>query len=226
MRTILIGALCLLAACESATEPPAVYQYETILPAGYDQSATTTFPVIFALHGANGIGDMEPVFRAAAAANPEFIVIMPDAEEHGWVTSSLRGTLADVVANYRVDSDRIYGTGMSAGAYAIWRLAASRPEDFAALVLVAGGGLDDFACGLSHIPVWLVHNQNDPVVPPSESTELYNAIQACDGLAQLTIYTTVPPGRHPHDAWSATYGGSYFYDWLLRHERGTPGPLD
>jgi predicted peptidase len=220
----LLCLLALLVACESATEPPAAYTYRVILPDGYQQNASATYPLIFALHGAGGIGDMAPVFEAYAAADPQFpfIVVLPDAKEFGWVTTSLRGTLDDVKAKYRVDSERTYVTGMSAGAYAGWRLAASRPADFAAIVLTAGGGLDDFACSLKHVPTWLLHNQGDPVVPTSESIELYDAIVACGGLAKMTIYPP-PSGRHPHDAWTPTYGNSAFYGWLLLHRRGQPG---
>jgi predicted peptidase len=227
MRTSLLGLVLLLAACESATAPPDVYDYDVILPDAYQQNPSANWPVILALHGGGGIGDLSPIFNNFANADPQFdfIVVLPDAASAGWVTSSLRQTLDDVKTRYRVDLDRIYVTGMSAGAYAAWRLAASRPTDFAAIVLVAGGGLDEFACSLTHVPVWLVHNQNDPVVPPSESTELYDAIQACSGLGRLSI-TQPPAGAHPHDAWSATYGNRFFYDWLLRHRRGEPGALN
>jgi predicted peptidase len=217
----------MLAACNSATAPPDRYSYEVILPDGYQQNTAAEWPVIFALHGAGGVGDLTPVFQNFAAADAQFpfIVVLPDAEDVGWVTTSLRGTLDDVKVQYRIDEARIYATGMSAGAYAAWRLAASRPTDFAAIVLVAGGGLDDFACGLKNIPVWLVHNQNDPVVPTSESTELYDAIVACSGLAKLTV-NPPPSTTHPHDAWSGTYGNKFFYDWLLRHRRGQPGAVN
>ena len=219
--------LVLCAACESTTEPPDVYSYETILPAGYASNPTATYPVILALHGASGPGSIAPVFRAFSAADPQFgfIVVMPDASDDGWVTTSLRGTLDDIKSRYRVSADRVYVTGMSAGAYAAWRLATSRPTDFAAIVLTAGGGVDEFACTLKQIPVWLIHNQADNVVPPSESIELHEAIQACNGLSKLTINTVLPPGTHPHDAWSATYGNRAFYDWLMRHRRGVPGAL-
>lgn len=223
----LLSLVLAITACESVTEPPATYSYHVILPDGYQPNATTSYPLIFALHGAGGIGDLQPVFDAYAAHDTQFpfIVVLPDADDFGWVTTSLRGTLDEVRAKYRVDSDRMYATGMSAGAYAAWRLAASRPHDFAAIVLTAGGGLDDFACGLKRIPTWLLHSQNDPVVPTSESTELYDAIIGCGGLARLTIYPP-PSGRHPHDAWIPTYSNGAFYDWLLRHRRGDPGPLN
>jgi predicted peptidase len=223
----LLPLLLAIAACESATEPPDTYSYHVILPDGYQQNATSSYPLIFALHGAGGIGDLQPVFDAYAANDTQFpfIAVLPDAGNVGWITTSLRGTLDDVRAKYRVDTERIYTTGMSAGAYAAWRLAASRPEDFAAIVLTAGGGLDDFACGLKNIPTWLLHNENDPVVPTSESIELYDAIIACGGLARQTLYPP-PSGRHPHDAWIPTYGNRAFYDWLLRHRRGQPGAIN
>jgi predicted peptidase len=226
-KLLLLTFSVILAACDSITEPPTTYSYQVILPDGYNQNPTATWPLIFALHGAGGIGDLAPVFDAYGASDTQFpfIVILPDAEDFGWITTSLRGTLDDVKTKFRVDSERIYATGMSAGAYAAWRLAASRPNDFAAIVLTAGGGLDDFACSLKHVPTWLLHNQNDPVVPTSESTELYDAIVNCGGLARLTIYPP-PTGYHPHDAWRPTYSNPAFYDWLLRHRRGQPGALN
>lgn len=228
MRRFLLLCLLTLAGCESVSEPPDVYEYRVILPRQYAQNPTVEWPLIFALHGAGGPSDIMPVFNNYAAFDVRFpfIVIVPDAGEDGWMTTSLAHTLADVKAEYRVDNDRIYTTGMSAGAYAAWRLAASRPAEFAAVVLVAGGGLDEFACALKNVPVWLTHNRNDPVVPTSESTELHEAIRACGGLSQLTLYAGPPLGAHPHNAWQATYGTRYFYAWLLRHKRGQPGVLD
>ena len=223
----LLALLLVAAACESATAPPDTYSYRVILPDGYQQNASSTYPLIFALHGAGGIGDLAPVFDQYANADTQFgfIVVLPDAEEYGWVTTSLRGTVDDVLAKYRVDTQRVYVTGMSAGAYAGWRLAASRPGDFAAIVLTAGGGIDDFACGLKNVPTWLIHNQNDPVVPTSESIELYDAIVACGGLAKLSV-NPPPPGLHPHNAWTPAYSNRAFYDWLLRHRRGAPGTVN
>lgn len=227
MRRFLFIILIIVCGCESATAPPDVYQYEALLPAGYSANPAATYPLIFALHGAGGPGSINTTFRTVAT-RPEFgfIVVMPDAGDAGWVTTSLRGTLDDIKSKYRVDPDRIYITGLSAGAYAGWRLAFSRANEVAAIVLVAGGGLDDFACSLKHVPVWLVHNQADDVVPPSESIELHEAIQNCDGLSRLTINTQVPPGGSPHNAWSNLYGGTEFYSWLLRHQLGEPGSIE
>jgi predicted peptidase len=227
MRRFFMIILVIFAGCESATAPPDTYEYETILPAGYAANPTATYPVILALHGGAGPASITTVFRAFTNADPQFgfILVMPDAGDAGWVTTSLRNTLDDIKSRYRVNLDRVYVTGQSAGAYAAWRLATSRPTDFAAIVLVAGGGVDEFACTLKHIPVWLVHNQADNVVPASESIELHEAIQNCAGLSKLTINTSLPPGAHPHDAWSGTYGNRAFYDWLLRHRRGVPGAL-
>jgi predicted peptidase len=228
MRRFLIFLLVIFAGCDSATAPPDIYDYETILPAGYNANVSATWPVIFALHGGAGPEGIASVFRSFANADPQFgfIVIIPNDDGAGWVTTSLRGTVEEMKGKYRVDPDRVYVTGQSAGAYSGWRLAASRPADFAAIVLVAGGGVDEFACTLKQVPVWLVHNQADNVVPPSESIELHEAIQACGGLSRLTINTQLPPGTHVHDAWSATYGNRAFYDWLLRHRRGVPGPVN
>jgi predicted peptidase len=228
MRRFSLILLAMFCGCDSATAPPDAYEYETILPAGYDVNVTAQWPVIFALHGGAGPNSIATVFRSYTSADPQFgfILVMPNDDGKGWVTTSLRGTLDEIKSRYRIDPDRVYLTGQSAGAYSAWRLAASRPTDFAAIVLVAGGGVDEFACTLKQIPVWLVHNQADNVVPASESIELHEAVQACSGLSRLTLNTSLPAGTHPHDAWSALYGNRGFYDWLLRHRRGVPGAMN
>src|SRR5829696_4995717 len=89
MRRILIILLGMICGCESATAPPDVYKYETLLPAGYSTNPTATYPLIFALHGAGGPGSINTTFRTVAA-RPQFgfIVVMPDAEDAGWITTS------------------------------------------------------------------------------------------------------------------------------------------
>jgi predicted peptidase len=227
MRRFLLVLLVLIGGCESATAPPAVYPFAAYMPSGYASNTTTRYPLILALHGAGGPDSFRETFRnVALSPNFGFILVIPDAGDAGWVTTSLRSTLDKVLADFRVDPDRIYITGMSAGAYAAWRLSFARMNEVAAVVLVAGGGLDEFACSMKNIPTWLVHNQADNVVPPSESIELHDAIQACGGRSRLTINTTVPPGTHPHDAWNPLYGSADFYSWLLRHRRGVPGALE
>ncbi|HEY0306083.1 MAG TPA: hypothetical protein VGC44_14015, partial [Longimicrobiales bacterium] len=103
MRKLLVPLL-FLAACESTTAPPDSYSYQVILPDAYQQNPAATWPVIFALHGAGGIGDLQPVFEAYAAGDTQFpfIVVLPDAKDAGWVTTALRATLDDVAAKYRV----------------------------------------------------------------------------------------------------------------------------
>jgi predicted peptidase len=174
-----------------------------------------------ALHGAGGPVDQD--FEDAVAQDPNFpfILVLPRGRDGGFASSSVRQTLEAELPKYRVDNDRMYITGFSAGAYTAWRVAAGWPERFAAIVLIAGGGLDELACAVKEVPVWLIHNTNDSVVPASESIELADAIRACSGIVTLTLLEA-PPGGTGHNAWSQYYRSLSFYDWLLQHRLGEP----
>ena len=94
----------------------------------------------------------------------------------------------DALARYEVDEKRVYLTGLSMGGYGAWHWACARPERFAALAPVCGGGDPTRACALKDMPVWAFHGAEDEVVPLKKSEEMVDAVNACGGNAELTVY--------------------------------------
>jgi predicted peptidase len=203
------------------SDPPAYagYAHEVLLPAGYAERAQERFPLILFLHGAGGLIPADHVIPRFAADRPgfPFVVVAPRTAE-SWQVERLDALLREVQDRYRIDETRVYVTGLSMGAFGAWNLAAAYPGRFAALALVAGGGQTGHACSLRHLPVWLFHNQTDPVTPAQGSMSLADALRRCGAAeVRLTLYEALEPGLWEHNAWKAAYHDPELYAWLLRH---------
>jgi pimeloyl-ACP methyl ester carboxylesterase len=62
--------------------------------------------------------------------------------------------LERVMKEYPVDPKRIYVTGYSQGGFGTWNMALLRPELFAAIVPIAGGGDPALVSRIKDLPVW------------------------------------------------------------------------
>ena len=204
-----------IAGCTSA---PANYEY---LPEGYAEQQEP-WPLLLFLHGAGERGDSlalvnvhgPPKLIEEGQGFP-FIVVSPQCpEDQWWSVKTLDKLLNDIVAQYRVDEDRIYVTGLSLGGYGTWDLAARFPNRFAAIAPICGGGEPSRACRFKHLPVWAFHGAQDEVVPLERSQEMVDALQQCGSDARLTTYSDAG-----HDSWTETYDNPELYEWLLSHRR-------
>ncbi|HMB89923.1 MAG TPA: prolyl oligopeptidase family serine peptidase [Rhodothermales bacterium] len=196
-------------------------QYLLYLPESYEQQAG--WPLLLFLHGAGERGDdLEkvkihgPPKLVEAGQDMPFIVVSPQVpESQRWSVTMLDGVLQEVVANYNVDADRIYVTGLSMGGFGTWDLAMAFPNRFAAIAPICGGGASHNACAIKDVPVWNFHGAKDTVVPIERSQEMVDALEKCGGDVRFTVYPEAG-----HDAWTETYDNPELYDWLLQHRRG------
>ncbi len=90
------------------------------------------------------------------------------------------------------------------------QLAMSRPELFAAIVPICGGGMYWNAARLKHTGVWAFHGEEDDTVFCEESVRMVEAINRCGGNAKLTLYRGVS-----HNAWDPTFQNPEVWQWLL-----------
>lgn len=203
-------------------------EYLLYLPRDYDTSRR--WPLLLFLHGAGERGaDVErvafhgpPKMIREATMDFPFIVVSPQVpEDRTWSTLFLDALIDEVSAAHAVDEDRIYVTGLSMGGYGAWHLAFEFPHRFAAIAPISGGGTITGPCTIPHLPVWVFHGVDDPVVPVWHSDELVERLRGCDGHVRYTRYEGVG-----HDAWTRTYANPELYEWLLSHRRGQPGPRD
>lgn len=114
---------------------------------------------------------------------------------------------------YRVDRHRLYLTGLSMGGIGTFGIAAARPNYFAALAPIAGGGHPDSldALAKSQRPIWIFHGGRDRLLSPIDSLKMANALLAKGHRAtRFTVHHDLD-----HDAWIRVYEGEDLYAWLL-----------
>ncbi len=202
--------------------------YLLYLPEGYGANDGEKWPFVLFLHGRGESGDdLELVKKHGVAKIVEkrddfpFIVVSPQCPNEAWwpdIADSLDALLDDVLPRNAVDLQRVYLTGLSMGGYGAWRLAALRPERFAAIAPICGGGDPYWALRLKDIPAWVFHGADDEVVPMSESERMVRALKAVDGDVRFTVYPGVK-----HDSWTQTYHNPELYKWFLEHKRQQGG---
>jgi predicted peptidase len=181
-------------------------------------------PLVMFLHGAGERGnDLELVKKHGIPKLLEqgqefpFITVSPQCPTGTWWAlehEALKGLLDDIIATHKVDSKRIYLTGLSMGGYGTWYLAGLHPQFFAAIAPVCGGG--DFILGsqLKHVPVWAFHGDKDDAIPLEESQRMVNIVKRAGGEAKLTTYKNVG-----HNSWDRAYSNPKLYEWLLSHQK-------
>jgi predicted peptidase len=196
-------------------------KYLLYLPKAYDSQET--WPLLLFLHGAGERGsDIELVKKhgppklIAMGKDLPFIVVSPQCPKgRWWEASELSALLDEIGAKYKVDTDRVYVTGLSMGGFGTWRLAFYSPERFAAIAPICGGGEEKhWAQRIAPIPTWVFHGAKDTAVPLERSERMVAALKKAGGHPKLTVYPDAG-----HDSWTQTYNNPEFYAWLLEQRR-------
>lgn len=197
-------------------------QYLLYLPPAYDTSEET-WPLLLFLHGAGERGDdLElvkvhgPPKMIAQGRDFPFVVVSPQCpKDEWWSIDALHDLLNEIVETYRIDTARIYVTGLSMGGYATWGLACTYPERFAAVVPICGGGDREKAPLMKEVPTWVFHGAKDEAVPLKQSQEMVDALKAAGSDVRFTVY---PEGGHV-EAWQNAYGDPALWEWLAKQRR-------
>ncbi|MEI6060713.1 MAG: prolyl oligopeptidase family serine peptidase [Bacteroidota bacterium] len=188
------------------------------LPVGYKKEKGKTFPLLIFLHGSGERGDSLELVKKHGPPSfvddrPDFpfIVVSPQCPKGTWwITEDLQAMLEQILTKYRVDTTRIYLTGLSMGGFGTWAWACKYPDQFAAIAPVCGGGDIQFAGALKNMPIWAFHGEADPVVPVKRTVEMVEAVNSNGGNARMTIYPGVG-----HDSWENAYADDELYKWML-----------
>jgi predicted esterase len=223
------------------------YEY---LPQGYNTNTNQTYPLIVFVHGigelGNGTTQLSSLMNTglAAAINYgqvpasftvngqtfSFLVISP--QFIAWPSpTDIDAVINYAVSHYRVDASRIYLTGLSMGGGAVWEYAGNNltyASRVAAIVPIAGASWPDYGrartIASANLPVWAIHNDNDPTVPVSYTNDYVSQINQAPSpnpSAQKTILSS-----YSHDAWTNTYNsvnkdatGKNCFQWMLQYSR-------
>jgi predicted peptidase len=220
------------------------YRYQIYVPADYPTKAK--WPVILFLHGAGERGTdglrqttvgLGPAIRQDAKRFPAIVVFPqapPDSQWVGAPAEMALAALAQTLAEYHGDRDRVYLTGLSMGGHGTWYLAYRHPEIFAAVAPIcgwvtelpgfpgsvpvvpqdSGPPIPALARRLAKTPSWIFHGEMDAVVPVGASREPAAALKPLAVDARYTEYLGLN-----HNAWDATYASDTFAHWLFAQQR-------
>ncbi|MCW3014948.1 MAG: hypothetical protein JWO02_2040 [Solirubrobacterales bacterium] len=148
---------------------PTAYPYLVYVPTTYDR--TRPAPLVVMTHGCQTTADqqMRANLYNRVAERERFVVLYPDVDatatlqpgptERCWRfpvptswhrdsgdAAALAGMTRAVMARWRIDPERVYMVGMSAGAFMTSIMAAAYPDLYAAVAINAGGAYADPEC--------------------------------------------------------------------------------
>ncbi len=168
------------------------------------------------------------------------IVVLPQCRKNIWwpdaaMEAQALKALEVSIKEFKGDPDRVYLTGLSMGGFGTWSFANKYPGRFAALAPICGGvkrpgrvpptpgdpladpKIDPYAAVAQKVgktPVWIFHGGADTTVPPSESRNMNEVLQAAGGNVRYTEYPKVG-----HNSWDKAYAEPEFMTWLLSQHR-------
>lgn len=226
--------------------------YLEYVPGDYASSGHS-YPLLVFCHGSGEVGDGSDTALTKVAQNGppklirdgqfpagftvngntySFIVVSPQFK--GWPSASNLKALLDHLKGkgMRFNPARVYVTGLSMGGGATW--VAARDSNtlplIAAVVPVCGAQDSDLASAKrisdAHLPVWALHNDQDPTVSVNNTNNWIRDINANAPVvpARKTIFVSTS-----HDAWSKAYNPAYredidgqamnVYEWMLAHSK-------
>jgi len=219
-----------------------IHRYAVYVPADYDPSLA--WPLVFFLHGAgergnDGLKQTQVGIGRAIRLYPErfpAIVVFPQCPEGKFwdaILPAMEAMLSRTQAEYHIDEQRRYLTGLSMGGYGTFLWGGSKPDTFAALMPICGGGrLEDITKhaaisaedvfgdfdtrlkNLSATPVWIFHGSADATVPPERSREMADLLKKAGADVQYTEFEGVE-----HNSWDAAYDMKKATDWLLKQRK-------
>jgi predicted peptidase len=122
------------------------------------------------------------------------------------------GVIEDVEKRYRIDSRRIYATGLSDGGFGVWFLLGLYPSRFAAAVPICGLGMRPAgAPRVAHVPLWIFHGEKDR---PQPVREVVAALKKAGGKPKYTEYKNAG-----HHIWGRAYNEPELFAWLFAQKR-------
>ena len=228
---------------EYESEDDEIMPYRLYVPMDYD--ATKKYPVLLFLHGAGERGDdnskqlslvLHQAFAQKNTPLDQAIIIAPQCPTgQQWVdtpwakgdyriddvresdAARLALEIFDVVTKeFSTDEKRYYVSGVSMGGFGTWDIIMRHGEMFAGAVPMCGGADSTQAEAVKDIPIWTVHDKNDPTVPHSGTKVMVDAIKAAGG----TKIKFDEPTGYGHGVWN--YVGRdkpEIYKWLFEQTK-------
>jgi predicted esterase len=212
---------------ENQLKKDATYHYISYTPKEYNNSETKKWPLIIYLHGgssrgtdtiklySNGIPDQ--IWRGREFP---FVIVTPQCPKNQrWSTDNwFENFFKEITTKYRIDTKRVYLTGVSLGGSGTWYLAMKYPEIFAAIAPMSGftrhmNYIVKNTNKISDMPIWAFHGKTDKIVEFEDTEWIINKLKAKNKEITFTIEPNV---GHWMD-W-IVYKEDYLYEWFLKHD--------
>jgi len=243
-----------------------VHGFWEFLPADYYSNPSKKYPLIIYWHGVGEVGpgtlpSMESLLVKGVDQKIEslhfpdvvynngvpysYIVLTPQYMNSGLVSvADVDAMVNYAIANYRIDRNRVYLTGISLGAWLCYAYAGSSPtyaQKLAGIVPLASCAGADWGqattIAANNIAVWGIHCQFDVQCPPSNTTGWINVINSALGHpptppAVYTLTEIMNTGDY-HDIFWLTYEPDFvraptfknIYDWMITYSRNLALPV-
>ena len=199
-------------------------EYYLYFPPEYEASPDREFGLLLFLHGGGESGrNLEllktqgPPKRLLEGPDLPYLVLAPQNPypRQWWNVRAVKELLDRVVADHRVDPDRLYLTGLSRGGSACWEMAVQFPDTFAAMAVVCGMTPVPYAHWIDKgLPIWVFHGTEDRVIPYSESETMVEKLQELGNEVRFTSFEGVG-----HNAWDRAYATEALYEWFTLFSR-------
>ena len=227
---VLIFTVCYASLCYCQTETTGIFStkitkkvtlnYLLVKP----KNTFTKMPLIIFLHGSGERGnDLEKVkahgpLKFISHDTLNAFILAPQCEENKmWDAEELYLLIQNMIDKNEIDTNRIYLTGLSMGAWGAWNLAYAHPEMFAALVPIAGF-VDRVpmieGCKIKNIPIRMFHGLLDNVVDVQYSINIFKKLKDCNKDIKLEIFDF-----DMHDSWTRVYENKEIYEWMLKQHK-------
>jgi predicted peptidase len=226
--------LIIFQSCASQTKPNLVdaaletnvkenLAYYLYYPEDYQDEPDGKFPLLLFLHGGGESGDSlisvkrnGPPKLIVQGKKFPFLILAPQNPnaKKWWNTRAVKQLLDSIVDQNRVDTSRIYLTGLSRGGGAAWEMAVQYPETFAAMAVVCGMTPVPYASWINKkMPIWVFHGEEDKSIPIAESERMVFKLQEMGYDVTFTKYPKVG-----HNAWVKAYDTDGLYDWFMEQK--------
>lgn len=202
------------------------YPYLLYVPQTYETDSAS-YPVLFYLHGHSARGsDLNrvkrygPPFYVERGRHFPFFIASPQCPSNrNWTSENwLDPLLEELMEKYRIDTNRLYLTGMSLGAFGAWQLGIERPHLFAAIAPLCGGTVSNQVCNMKDIPIWAFHGSADRVVPVHRTESIVKQLERCEGNIKYSRLNG--QGHNIH----RVYADSSLYNWFMQQNRLNRAP--
>lgn len=195
------------------------YDFWLYLPDNYEKAEEV--PLVMFLHGKSLSGDsLEMVLRYGCidalfrGRRINAIVAAPQTPEEPWDPEKVMALYNWLDNHYKVDTNRFYVLGMSMGGWGTLNVASKYPHKIAAAMAMCGGLPHDDLCGLTTLPLWIIHGTADELTPVSCSDRVVDSMRSCGDTTRL-IYDRLKGENHGRLA--RIFYLRQTYEWLFSH---------